>query len=135
MGDEEIREHRGSRDEGAEDEDEAVLPETFQEFLIGQHKGGEKYDQNEGGDAEGDIGMKSQAKDSASDEEITEAVRAQSAEEEVEGKSQEKGRHDGSEADAREVDSPVGGGEHESSQESGTFAVEELAPEQVDAEH
>lgn len=79
--------------------------------------------------------MEPKAKDGTGEKKVTETVCAKSAKEEIKGKSKEKGCHDGAEADAREVDGPVGGGEHESSQDSRAFPMEELAAEEVDAEH
>ena len=43
--------------------------------------------------------MESEAEDQSGIEEVTESLRTETAEKESEGKGQEKGRHDGSEAD------------------------------------
>lgn len=63
MRDEEMVEHRRCGDHGAEDEGEAVLPEALEEALIGEHECREQDDEDERRDAEGDIGMESEAED------------------------------------------------------------------------
>ena len=61
-------------------------------------------------------------------------MRAESPEKEIEGEREEEGGHDCPESDAGEVDGPVGGGDHETSDKAGSSPVEELFAEQVETE-
>lgn len=127
-------EHGGCREKGPEDKDEAVLPESSEELLVGEHEDGEEDNEDEGGDPESDVGVESCPKDEARDEKISETMGAEASEEEVKGKSEEKRRHDGPKADPGEVDGPVRGSEHKSGNDAGTTSMVELTSEEVEAE-
>lgn len=77
-----------------------MFPEAFQEFFVGKEERGKEQDKNERSEAKSDIGMKTKAEDSSGDEEVSKAPRAQPSKKEVKRERQEKGRHDGAEADA-----------------------------------
>lgn len=134
MADEKIIEHRSGRQEGAEDEHEGVFPEAFQEFFVGEYEGREEDDEDERGNPEGDVGVEAKAEDETGKKEITQPMCSQSSEEEIKGKGQDKGDHDGPEADTGKVDGPVGSGEHEGRKEAGSSAMEELSGEQGNTE-
>lgn len=51
--------------------------------------------------------MESETEDDARNEKVTQSVRAEAPEKEKEGECENERDHDGSEADAREVDGPV----------------------------
>lgn len=127
-------EHGGCREKGPEDKDETMLPEATEEFLVRKHEDREENDEDKGGDPKGDVGVESSPKNESRQEEITETMSAKSSEEEIEGKSKEKGCHDGPKADAGEVDGPVRGGEHKSRDEGRATSMEEFTGEEVESE-
>ena len=127
-------EHGGCREKGSQDKDEAVLPEATEEFLVREHEDREENDEDEGRDPKGDVGMEAGPKDETRQEKVAEPMGAKPAEEAIEGKSEEKGRHDGPKADAGEVDSPIRGSQHKSRDEGWATPVEELTGEEVEPE-
>lgn len=72
--------------------------------------------------------METETEDESSVSKIADFSRTETAEEEIERKCQDESGHDGPEADAGEIDGPVGSSQHESSQEPGSFAVEKFFP-------
>lgn len=128
-------EHRESYEGGSTDKTEGVFPVSFQERLIGKKQGWKEKNEYERGDAHRDIRVEAEAKYHTRDEKIMQASGSQSSEKEVKGKSQDKCRHDGAEADARKVDRPVGCGKHEGTDNADSAPMEELFPEEVYAEH
>lgn len=134
MRDKEVIEHGGGGEESAEDKGEAVLPESSEELLVGEHEDREEDYEDEGGDPESDVGVESCPKDEARDEKISETMGTEASEEEVKGKSEEKRRHDGPKADTGEVDRPVRGSEHKSGNDASTTSMVELTSEEVEAE-
>lgn len=127
-------EHGGCREKGSQDKDEAVLPEATEEFLVRKHEDREENDEDEGRNPESDVGMEAGPKDETRQEKVAEPMGAKPAEEEIEGKSEEKGRHDGPKADAGEVDGPIRGSQHKSCDEGWATPVEELTGEEVEPE-
>ena len=135
MGNEEMIEHRRGGDEGCQQKKRSLFPETAEKILVGEEERREEDDEDEGSDAKSDIGMQPEPEEESGEEEVTEFPRAQSAEEEVERESEDEGGHDGAEADAREVDRPIGGGQHERGEDADDAPVKKLSPEEIDAEN
>lgn len=79
--------------------------------------------------------MESEAEDEAGPEEIEFLLGAQATEEEVKGERKEEGSHNGAETDAREIDGPIGSGDHEGGGKTCTGAVEKLPAEKKKAEN
>ena len=79
--------------------------------------------------------MNTDSENESGKKEIPPQASAESSEEEVEGKSEDKGNHDGPEADAGKVNGPVGGSEHKGAQEASYVSVKELFPEEIHTEH
>lgn len=99
VGDEEVIQHRSSRDEGAQNEGEPMLPEALEEMFIREKQCRQKKDEDERCDTEGDVGMESKAEDESGPEEVELFLRAKATEEKEEGEREEKGCHDGAETD------------------------------------
>lgn len=79
--------------------------------------------------------METKAEDESSPEKVELLLGAQAPEEEVEGKGEEEGGHDGAETDARKIDGPVGSSDHEGGGKTCTGAVEKLPAEKKKAEN
>lgn len=126
-------EHGGCGEKGPEHKDETMLPEATEEFLVRKHEDREKNDEDKGGDPKSDVGMETSPKDEARQQKVAEPMGAKPSEEEIERKSEEKGRHDGPKADAGKVDGPIRGGEHKSRDEGRATSMEELAGEEVES--
>lgn len=135
VGNKKVIEHRRGSDEGAQDKYESVFPKPFIKFLVGQEEGRKENQEHERSNAESDVGMNTDAKNEPGEEKVTPQASAESSEEEVEGKSEDKGDHDRPEADTRKINGPVGGSEHKSAQEAGYFAMKQLFAEEIHAEH
>ncbi len=111
-----------------------MFPETTEEGFVGERQEGEEEDQDERGEPEGYIGVESGPEEETRKEEGKEFPGPESAEEEEEGKGKQERDHDRPEADAGEVDRPVGGRREEGGDEGGVAALEELPGEEADAE-
>jgi len=135
MGNEEMIEHRRGGDESRQQKERSLFPETAEKIFVGEEERREEDDEDEGSDTESDIGVQPEPEEEPGEEEIAEFPGAQSAEEKVERESDDEGGHDGSEADAGEVDRPVGSGQHESGEDADDAPVKELSSEEVDAEY
>ena len=65
----EIVEHRARDDERGEDERERVSPVSFQEILIREHEEWEEEDEDDGREAEGNIGVDAESEDASGKDE------------------------------------------------------------------
>lgn len=112
-----------------------MFPETAEKAFIREKQRREEDDEDEGGDAEGDIGMQTESEEESGKDKVGEFPRAESAEEKVERKRENECGHDGAEADAGKVDRPIRGGEHKCGEKTGDAPVEELSSQEIDAEN
>ena len=115
MCDEKIVEHRERSDECSEDEKECVFVITLEKVFIRKDKSRQEKNEDERGNPEGDIDMKSEAENDPRKKEISELSRTEASEEEIEGESQNKGRHDCPKSDTGKIDGPIGGRNHKGS--------------------
>lgn len=122
------------RDRHAKEKDKRVFPIELQKSSVGYYASERRDDEDEGRYAEGDIGVEAETEDESGKEERNETFGAESAEEEIEGKREEKRHHDGAKADTGKVDRPVGKGEEESGKERDPALVPEFFREEIDAE-
>jgi len=102
-----VIEHGSGSDEGTEQKDEAMFPEALEELFVRKHEYWEEEYQNEWSYPKGDVGMESETKNEAGNKEVMPLVGTESTKEEIEGKGQEKSHHNGPEANAGEINSPV----------------------------
>ena len=70
MQDEEIIKHRQSSDESPEEEKESVFVVAFEKILIRKDECGEEEDEDDRCDTKSDVGMETNAEDSAGDEKV-----------------------------------------------------------------
>lgn len=108
-----------------------MFPKPFIKFLVGQEEGREENQEHEWGNTESDVGMNTNSENESGEEKITPQAGTESSKEEVEGKSEHEGNHDGPEANAGKVNGPVGGSEHKSAEEAGHFAMKQLFAEEI----
>lgn len=100
-------EHRGSSDESSQNKDERLFPVASEEFFVGEHEHRQEDDEDERRHTEGDIGVGSEAENESGDQEVRPFAGAEASKKEVKGKGKEEGYHNGSEADAGEIDRPI----------------------------
>lgn len=79
-----IVEHRTRGDTRGEDEGECVLPEPSEEVFVREYEKWKEEDENEWREAKGDVGMEPEAEEKSSENERSDFLRSESAEEKIE---------------------------------------------------
>ncbi len=130
----EIIKHWARGDAGGENKYESVLPKSLEEIFVGKNQNRKKENEDEWCETKRDIGMETETEEDSCKKERKDFPGAKSAKEKIEREGEEEGRHDGSEADTREIDRPVGGGSDKGCDDSRETAFEEFPGEESDTE-
>lgn len=101
-----VENQRSGCEEGAKNKDESMLPKALEEIFVRQNEERKDGDQDKGGQAISDIGMKPDTKDQSGNKESAKTFGAETLEEEIKSKREEERHHDGPEADSGKVDGP-----------------------------
>ncbi len=130
----EFIEHRGKGDENGDAENQDLFPEIFEEMFLGDEHKKQKGDDDGRRDAEGDVGVEAQAANQTGNQEVGIFLGAETPQQEIEREGKDKRGHYGAEADAREIDRPIGKGGQVGTDEPGPLTAENFFGKQIDAQ-